>query len=249
MASTATCAAFGAGAVVAAGVMSAFRKTPQPKNVEFTYFDIKATPGEKVRLALTLSGTSFKDNRVKFSEWSALKPKTKYGQLPILAVDEEETYQSGAMLRWAGRLGNGSLYPANDVEKVRKIEEMLGVSDDLNRAWVPALYMGMGRHTTYGYPQDWPEKTVVVKALREKFVREELPKYMGFLAAELEKTGAFLCGDKPTIADCQLLPQVAYYTQGIADHVPKDCLKDYPVVLAWIDRMMALPELKQWYSK
>lgn len=225
------------------------QKHHSQKNVEFTYFDIKAMPGEKVRLALTLSGTSFKDNRVKFAEWSALKPKTKYGQLPIMAVDGEETYQSGAMLRWAGRLGNGSLYPVHDVEKVRKIEEMLGLSDDLQRAWSPCLYLGMGRHTTYGYPQEWPEKAVVVKKMREKFVADELPKYMGFMTAELAKTGAFLCGDKPTIADCQLLPQVAYYTHGIADHVPKDCLKDYPVVLAWIDRMMALPEVKQWYSQ
>jgi len=250
MATAAKATAFGAGAVVATGVLSAFgwhKRAPTPKNVEFTYFDIKAFPGEKVRLALVLSRTPFKDNRVKFADWPTLKPTTKYGQLPILSVDGVDTYQSGAMLRWAGSLGNGSLYPTHDPEKVRKIEEMLGVSDDLHRAFMPGLYMGMGRHAQYGYPQDWPEKAEVVKRVRETFVREELGKYMTFLSNELEMSGAFLCGDKPTIADCQLMPQVVHINSGIVDHVPKGVLNDkYPLVVAWLDRMNALPEIKKF---
>lgn len=243
--------AFGAGAVVAAGAMSVLssRKAPQPKSVELTYFDLKATPGEKVRLALAISGVPWKDNRVKFADWPALKPKTKYGQMPILTVDGAETYQSGAMLRWAGQLGKGTLYPTNDPDKMLRIEEMIGLGEDLQRAWTPALMIGMGdRHQAFGYPKDWSEKAAVTKSLREKFVAEELPKYMGFLNTELEKTGAFLCGGKPTIADCQLLPQVQYFTRGVADHVPKDCINAYPAVLAWIDRMHALPEVKKFYE-
>eukprot|EP00427_Karlodinium_veneficum_P012147 CAMPEP_0169066770 /NCGR_PEP_ID=MMETSP1015-20121227/3136_1 /TAXON_ID=342587 /ORGANISM="Karlodinium micrum, Strain CCMP2283" /LENGTH=253 /DNA_ID=CAMNT_0009125477 /DNA_START=150 /DNA_END=909 /DNA_ORIENTATION=+ len=220
----------------------------EPKNVEFTYFDIKAMPGEKVRLALTLAGIPFKDNRLKFPEWGELKPKTKYGQLPMLNVDGVESYQSGAMLRWVGSLGDGSLYPLQDAAKLRVIEEMLGVSDDLQRAWSPALIMGMS-HTVFGYPEEWPEKDTTVKKLREKFLAEGLPKFMGFLSAELEQTGAFLTGDKPTIADCQLFPQVVAFTGGFIDHVPKDCLKDYPLVTAWIDRMYALPEISKFYSE
>jgi glutathione S-transferase len=220
----------------------------QPENVELTYFDIKATPGEKVRLALSLAGIPFKDNRLKFPDWADLKPKTKYGQLPMLSVDGVETYQSGAMLRWAGSLGDGSLYPLNDPEKLRKIEEMLGISDDLQRAFTPALYMGMA-HTQYGYPQDWPEKDATVKKMRETFLSQELPKYMGFLSSELEKTGLFLTGDKPSIADCQLFPQIAAFTRGFMDHIPSDCLKDFPTVTAWLDRMSALPEISDFYRK
>ena len=36
-----------------------------------------------------------------------------------------------------------------------EIEELIGLSEDMARAWAPALYMGMGRHTSYGYPEDW----------------------------------------------------------------------------------------------
>ena len=69
----------------------------------------------------------------------------------------EEYFQSGSLLRWVGQMGSGSLYPAaTDPVMCRKIEEMLGIADDLQRAWSPALYMGMGRHTSYGHPEDWP---------------------------------------------------------------------------------------------
>lgn len=234
--------AIGAGVGIAIYI---FKKKPkQPQNVKLTYFDIAAAPGEKVRLALTLMKVPFTDNRIKFPDWAALKPTTKYGSLPIMEVDGEMVYQSGAMLRYAGRLGDGSLLPVDDVAMCIKIDEMLGVGEDLQRAWTPALYLGMGRHASFGYPAEWPAKAEVVTALREKFVQEELPKYMTYLTNELSATGAFLCGAKPTIADCQLFPQVFYFTKGVADHVPKDCLAGYPVVVAWLDRMKAIPEVK-----
>lgn len=201
-----------------------------------------AAPGEKVRLALKLAGVPFTDNRLKFPDWQKVKPKTKYGQMPFVEADGEELYQSGALLRWAGQLGSGSLYPAaTDPILCRKIEEMLGLSDDINRAWSPALYMGMGRHTSFGHPAEWPEKDAVVKAMREKFVDEELPKFMAFLSAALaESSQAFICGPNPTIADCQLVPQLLYFTRGVADYVPKDCLRKYPAVTAWLSRFKEL---------
>ena len=76
-------AAAAAGCAVGCAVYYLYskKKAPSPKQVKLTYFDMPATPGEKVRLALTLSGTPFEDNRVKFPDWAALKPKTKYGQV------------------------------------------------------------------------------------------------------------------------------------------------------------------------
>ena len=156
-------------------------------------------------------------------------------------------YQSGALLRWAARLGKGYLYPVDDLMLCFKIDEMLGLSDDLARAWQPAMYIAMS-HTTYGYPEEWADKAATVKKLREKFVAENLPKFMTHLTNELEATGAFLCGPNPTIADCQMIPQVDYFTRGVADHVPKDCIDKYPAVLAWIARFKALPELKAFYA-
>lgn len=240
-------------ALVGSGVAAAVlikRSISCLKEVTLTYFDIPATPGEKVRLALTLARVPFKDIRIKFSEWAGIKPETKYGQLPMLQINGEKCFQSGAILRHVGRLGDGSLYPVHDPEACMKIEECLGIGEDLARAWMPALMVGFGdRHEQFGHPKEWPDKVETTKRLREKFVQEELPSYMGYLSREIEANGgSFLCGCKPTIADCHLYPQVQYFVSGTADHVPKDCLKDFPVVLAWMERFRAIPEVAKHYG-
>eukprot|EP00933_Yihiella_yeosuensis_P048276 TRINITY_DN4438_c1_g2_i1.p1 TRINITY_DN4438_c1_g2~~TRINITY_DN4438_c1_g2_i1.p1 ORF type:complete len:228 (-),score=58.01 TRINITY_DN4438_c1_g2_i1:142-825(-) len=222
--------------------------------ITLTYFNIEAA-AEKARLALVMTGTEFEDKRVSFEEWGALKPTTPYGQLPIMEVTNDDGSkqvfaQSVAMMRWAAAKFDPerTLYPA-DPDKMLEVEEMIGLSDDMARAWTPCLYMGMGdRHTNFGHPAEWPQKAETVKALREKFLSEQLPTFMKFFSQKLEKTGAFFCGDKPTIADLQILVQLRYFTKGVADHVPADCLSPYTTVTAWIDRMLAIPQLKAWYK-
>merc|ERR1711998_273101 len=128
---TSNTAAMSALKIVSAAAVSAAivylltkRRSPKPKSIKVTYFDIKATPGEKIRLALTLSGTPFTDNRVKFDDFrNNIKPKAKFGQLPIVEIDGKEFYQSGSMLRWAGTLGDGSLYPSDPASRM-KVEEV-----------------------------------------------------------------------------------------------------------------------------
>ena len=55
---------------------------------------------QKVRLAFKIGGVEFEDVRVNFPDWAALKPKTPFGQLPFMNIDDAEPVaQSGAMLR------------------------------------------------------------------------------------------------------------------------------------------------------
>ena len=84
---------------------------------------------------LTVGKNGFEDDRVKFPDWPKVKEsrKPKYGQMPIVTLDGEENYQSGAMLRYLGSvLGDGSLYPVGDVAACTRIEEMLGLADDFS---------------------------------------------------------------------------------------------------------------------
>eukprot|EP00931_Biecheleriopsis_adriatica_P068058 TRINITY_DN42093_c0_g1_i1.p1 TRINITY_DN42093_c0_g1~~TRINITY_DN42093_c0_g1_i1.p1 ORF type:complete len:227 (+),score=60.23 TRINITY_DN42093_c0_g1_i1:98-778(+) len=222
--------------------------------IKLTYFNIEAA-AEKVRLALVMTGTEFEDNRIDFAAWQELKPTTPFGQLPIMEVTLEDgttkTFaQSVAMMRWAARKfdKSGTLYPA-DADASVETEEMLGLSDDLARAWTPCLYMGMGdRHKAFGHPEEWPEKAATVQKLREGFLANELPKFMAFFSKKLEATGAFLCGANPTIADLQLLAQLRYFTKGVADYVPANCLEPYTVITAWMARMHEVPQIKAWYK-
>jgi glutathione S-transferase len=71
--------------------------------IKLTYFNIQGA-AEKVRLALVLKGVEFEDERVSFDQWSELKPKTKFGQLPMMTIGETEVAQSDAMLRYVASL-------------------------------------------------------------------------------------------------------------------------------------------------
>mmetsp|Transcript_37770 Transcript_37770/g.52446 ORF Transcript_37770/g.52446 Transcript_37770/m.52446 type:complete len:222 (-) Transcript_37770:159-824(-) len=217
-------------------------------SLKLTYFNLEAA-AEKIRLACVVTNTVFEDNRISFDDWKELKPKTKYGQLPFLTEEGKEMYQSFALLKYIARkYGDDNLYPQDPV-KLYAVEEALGLLDDFSKQWVPALYLGMGRHTSFGHPEEWPEKDATVKSMREKFAAEALPQFLKHLTTHIEANGGhFLCGENLTIADLAWVPQLRYFAKGIADHVPKEALDGFPVVTAYMARFMEIPSIKEWYA-
>lgn len=217
--------------------------------IKLEYFPI-AGVAEKVRLAFALSNTPFDDVRIDpRTEWPARKATAKYGQLPILTLPNgEEVYQSEAMLRWAGSLGDGSLYPTDLMARL-KIDEIIALCGDLDRAWRPCMYIAR-------YPEKFGHagiedsaKDAMIKTLREKFLAEDFPQFAGYFTDLLEKSGGpFLIGQTITIADLQAWNQLVYFTKGIADHIPKDCFAQYPVVAAYLESVQNHPGVKAYYE-
>ena len=193
------------------------------------------------RLALILAGLEFEDDRVKFDQWKDLKPQTPYGQLPILRVDDGPVRtQSMAMLRWVGSQ-SPTLYPATSLYK---IEEAMGVVEDLRQSWAPCLYVA-NAPTKYGHPEGFSQTDAgkeTVQRMRETWVRESLPKFAGYLQGLLASNdGAWLASTKdPTIVDCVAVVFLRGFTRGHVDHVPTTCLDDFPVLVDYIKRFCAL---------
>ena len=210
-----------------------------------------AGAAEKVRLAFWLGNVPFVDERVPFAEWAELKPTTPYGQVPVLAIDGGPYIsQSMAMLRYAATLAP-QLYPP---EQALAIEESIGLTDDLVRAWTPALYVAMNP-SGYGYgldPSTALEKgsdahVATVRALRERFVSTELPKFCGYFSERLRASGGpFLAGGAPTIADCYLVPELEKFCAGFIDDVPKDCLEPYPAICEYLAAFRELPAVQAY---
>lgn len=218
--------------------------------IKLTYFNIEAA-AEPTRLALTVAGIPFEDNRIAFPDWPELKKTTPFGQLPVMEIDGGSMIaQSGAMLRYVATLSEDKfLCPP---EKMLAVEEALGVTDDLNRAFQPGLTMGMNP-SAFGYEKDSnksDEGKARTAAIRTTFVKDELPKYLGFYEKLLERSGGdwLVAGEKPTIADCHAVPNLRRFSRGFIDAVPADCLNTHPKVVAYLERFCALPEIAGRYE-
>ena len=206
-----------------------------------------------MRIALILNNIPFEDNRISLmnleEDWfGGLKPKTKYGSVPILEVDGEEYHQSGSILRLIWTMGDGSLYPSGDYKMTAKIEEMINLADEWWEKWNVGIWLGFGFHAKYAHPTDWPAKDEELKGLRATFVKDELPRFLGHVTSEIKSSGGpFICGAKPTIADIQWFCQVHELTYGTVHGafmpplaVATDVLDDYPDILAWLDAVKGL---------
>ena len=57
--------------------------------LKLTYFDFHGGRGEPARIALSMGGIPFEDERVKGTDWERRKPSTPFGALPLLEKDGE----------------------------------------------------------------------------------------------------------------------------------------------------------------
>lgn len=243
-----------------------FPTSIKPTSLKLTYFDIEGV-AEPVRLALALAGVPFEDVRVKFPDWPELKPKTPYGQLPILQIDDnpEVMTQSGAMLRYCGKVftdsaNYGSLYPD---DKLYEIEQVIGLVTDLNNAFTPALSIAI-RPILLGYAegfQSTDEGKLRTEQLRTTFCESILPIFLAYFDDMLQKSQDYnkkngasdsdnywlVPGTSPTIADCFAVPYLRRYSRGYIDYIPSNCLETHPRVVQYLERFCALPEIQGRY--
>ena len=194
----------------------------KPKDIELTYFDISGV-AEKIRMTLLIGGVPFKDNRIKFEEWGALKPTTPYGQLPLMQVDGKQYAQSGAMLQFAGKITG--MVP-KDPYKALKVDEAVGLDEDLRGKIRPSIYVGMDKSLSDR------TKKAKVKEMRAELAATHIPFYLGHFEKMLEDS-EYLAGDKPTIADAQFLSTVRWLASGNLDHIPTTCVDAFPKVKAF----------------
>jgi len=192
----------------------------------------------------------FEDVRINFPDWEALKPKTPFGQLPYMNIDDAEPVaQSAAMLRYAGKLGK--LYP-DDLTEALKVDEIIGLQEDLSAKLGTTIYLSM-RPAEFGYPADWPEeeKKSTIQKLREKMCEDDgtLCSMLKMFEGKLSASGTgFFVGESPTIADCAFLPVVRQLRSGRLDYIPKNIVDKYPKIVEFEGKMNALPAVKAYYA-
>jgi prostaglandin-H2 D-isomerase / glutathione transferase len=149
----------------------------------------------------------------------------------MLSVDGTDYSQSGAILRYCGKVSG--LYPRDDDLAALDIDEVLGVCADI-------------RSGMFSYRGPDKEK---LKEVREEFKATKLPNVIGGLEKVVTskyKSETWLCGDSITIADLQFYYVVGNVTHGFVDQIGGDVFEAYPRLLESYNAVLEHPKVKAW---
>jgi glutathione S-transferase len=198
------------------------------------YFPFPGRAGP-IRDALNIGKVKFVDDFVPPEQFRERRAAGEFpfGGLPVLDVETTAgsvcSAQSNAILRFAGRLS--SLYPADDPVQALKVDEALGVGEDINQMINPSIH-----------EQDEQRKMAMRKELAEK----TFPEWATYFERLLVTNGStgFIVGKELTIADLKLYWIIDWLTSGILDGIPTNLFDSYDNILAWRKNITAVREAK-----
>lgn len=192
---------------------------------KLSYFKGKGR-GELARLMFAAAGKEYEDERLAGETWLAFKPKTPYGQIPVLTVDGTMINQSGAIHRYLARdLG---LYGKNNMENTR-CDIILETNNDVIQDMIK-----------YFFEKDEKKKAEALKNLKENTI----PKFLKYITTVLEGNGnKYLVGSDLTVADIAVFDILDRF---ISDATFSGFLNDYSAVQSLVDRVKTVSNIKKY---
>ena len=197
--------------------------------VKLTYFNLRAR-GEPARLILAYAGVQYEDDRIPApwddpKPWSEMKPKTPYGEVPILYWDGVEIAQSLGVARFLAR--EFGLVGDNNIEAAQVDEIIYALQDALNA----------------GYYALFEEDEERKKKMKETHENVTIPRVLTQIENRLKKRGGeFLVGDKLSWADLQTF----FFCSELED---KEVLKKTPGVESLVKKIGDIPAISAWVEK
>ncbi|KAK2712884.1 hematopoietic prostaglandin D synthase-like [Artemia franciscana] len=199
-----------------------------PKTYKLTYFNLRAK-GEPIRLILAYGNIQYEDNRIEFSDWPALKPKTPFGQLPVLEVDGKPLAQSNAIARFLAKQCN--LMPATDWEQAQA-DELADLANDI-------------------FTMTRPVNLVLVRDDAKR--QSAIPEVLASLAPLLDKVEArllanshgWLVGNKISWVDLLFFATTEFCIKLLG----KDAFSKYPKQQALFKKIKEMPQIAAYLIK
>ena len=100
------------------------------------------------------------------------------------------------------------------------------------QGFTPAMYIGIRPESIGHGDLSGDAKTKKIKEMRERYLANELPKFLKFFEDWiLESGGPFLLGKEVTLADLSFYSRLRYFSLGIADYIPANCLEINPTIV------------------
>lgn len=179
---------------------------------------------ETARIILAFAGVRYTDQRLNSEQFTNVKSKLPYGQLPLLKVDGEVVCQSRSIARYlANQFG---LAGKTNMERAQA-DEIVDAVNDMIEKRVEAM-----RET------DERKKS----SLTREFMSDVIPKTMGQLEARLiERGGQFFAGNALSWADLHVF---AFVDRMRLDN--PELLDEYPKMKNLIERIELEPNIVNW---
>lgn len=200
-------------------------------NIRLSYFDFDGGSGETARLALSIGGIAFEDDRIGFEDWPRRKAEMPFGAVPVLEVDGRRVAQSNGINRFVGKFAG--LYP-DDPWQAAVCDEVMDTVNDI----------GAKVFATFELPD--AEK----KTQREALVEGALPLFLIGLRRRLEEQGGrYFADDRLTVADLKTYIWIRHLQSGALDYIPVDLVERIaPELAAHARRIAAEPGVAAYYA-
>mmetsp|Transcript_55058 Transcript_55058/g.178294 ORF Transcript_55058/g.178294 Transcript_55058/m.178294 type:complete len:249 (-) Transcript_55058:41-787(-) len=212
---------------------------PMPKTITLKYFPM-AGRAEPIRLALTLGGLQFFDQRIPGQDWTdKYKPSMPYGQLPVLVVDGKTICQTKAILRYVGKLAKynkSPLYPKDPV-LAAKVDELLDAFDDLWILLAPTFLI-KDQYQKEEYRQQLFAPGGVATEKLAIFERTLADSGTGFAVPQ----AGF------SVADLMYYSFLCVIRSGFLEGLGSELLKGYPSISKHKEMVANLPAVKAYYA-
>lgn len=186
------------------------------------YFPVRGR-GEAIRLICADNGVQLEEESLTWETWPAMKPKTIFGQLPVLIDGDLELAQSYAIIRhFARKLG---LYGSNDTEATL-IDMINDGQEDLRIKYIRMIYDNY-ENGKAAYIQ-------------------ELPVYLAPLEKLLKKNHdgqGFFVGEKISFADYTI-----YDLLEAQVTLEPSSLDAFPALKSFRERIAARPGIQQYHQ-
>ena len=192
------------------------------------YFNAKGR-AESIRFVFAQAGVTYEDVRLTQEQWAEFKPKTPYGQMPVLEVDGKMLAGSGPIERFLAE--QYELAGSNPFENA-DIASILDVLDDIGY-----------RLMRWFYEKDEARKAELKKELEETHI----PKYFGALekrAAANNSADGWIYGAKVTYADFGV-----YLMSGHVQWVVPNVMDNYPALKKLGESVEKLPNIAKWLKE